>query len=93
MPIFNALIIGEDGGIELISSTQALTTSQILAAKALGIQSNKIMCRAKRLGGGFGGKETRSCVLSAAVAVAANKLMRPVRFVMDRDDDMKHTGS
>ncbi|KAI6654571.1 Xanthine dehydrogenase/oxidase [Oopsacas minuta] len=82
----------EDGGIEMISSTQALTTCQLLTAQALGIQANKIVCKIKRIGGGFGGKETRSCVISAAVAVAANKLLRPIRCVFDRDDDMKHTG-
>ena len=77
----------------MISSTQALTTSQMLAAKALGVQANKICCKAKRIGGGFGGKETKSCILSAAVAVAANKLLRPVRCVLDRDDDMKYSGN
>ena len=76
----------------MISSTQGLTTNQILTAKALGIQANKVVCRSKRLGGGFGGKETKSCVLSVAIAIGANKLGRPVRLVMDRDDDMKYTG-
>ena len=86
-------ISGEDGGVEIISSTQSLTQTQLFAVKALGVQANKICCKAKRIGGGFGGKETRSCVLSAADAVAANKLLRPIRYVLDRDDDMKHLGS
>ena len=77
----------------MISSTQALTTCQLLTAQALGIQANRIACKVKRIGGGFGGKETRSCVLSAAVSVAANKMLRPVRCVLDIDEDMKHSGT
>lgn len=42
-------------------------------AKALGVPANRVVVRVKRLGGGFGGKESRSTVLSTVVAVAANK--------------------
>ena len=42
----------------------------------------------KRMGGGFGGKESRSVPLSAVVAVAAAKTGRPVRLMLDRDEDM-----
>ena len=46
---------------------------QLVAAEALGIQANKVIVRVKRLGGGFGGKETRSIMFSTVAAVAANK--------------------
>lgn len=46
-----------------------------------------------RLGGGFGGKETRSVFIAAAVAVAADKLQRPIKITLDRDVDMSITGT
>lgn len=46
---------------------------QALVAKALGVPASRIVCRVKRMGGGFGGKESRSTMLSTAVAVAAQK--------------------
>jgi len=46
---------------------------QALVAKALGVPANRVVVRVKRMGGGFGGKETRTTLLSTVVAVAANK--------------------
>lgn len=46
---------------------------QALVAKALGVPANRVVVRVKRMGGGFGGKESRTTVLSTVVAVAANK--------------------
>lgn len=83
---------GEDGEMELFASTQNPTETQVLAATALGVPSNRILVRVKRLGGGFGGKESRSAVVSTAVAVAANKTGRPVRCMLNRDEDMLITG-
>ena len=64
---------GEGGEMEIIASTQGLQRTQKLAARALGVSSSRIVAKVKRIGGGFGGKETRSTYLSTAVAVAANK--------------------
>lgn len=50
------------------------------------------MSKVKRLGGGFGGKETRSIQLSGICAVAAKKAKRPVRCMLNRDDDMMTSG-
>lgn len=50
------------------------------------------MCKVKRLGGGFGGKETRAVMLAVPVAIAAYKLKKPVRAVLDREEDMQVTG-
>jgi xanthine dehydrogenase/oxidase len=83
---------GEDGEMEIFCTTQQLSHFQKTTAKALGVDCNKVTCRVKRLGGGFGGKETRCAVLSLPTAVAACKCNRPVRCVLDRDDDMAITG-
>ena len=50
------------------------------------------MCHVKRIGGGFGGKESRSVPWNAAAAVPAYLLRRPVRLILDRDEDMHYTG-
>ncbi|XP_056424495.1 xanthine dehydrogenase/oxidase isoform X4 [Hyla sarda] len=83
---------GEDGEMELFASTQNTTETQHFAAHALGVPANRIVVRVKRMGGGFGGKESRSTVLSTAVAVAAHSAGRPVRCMLDRDEDMLITG-
>uniref|UniRef100_A0A4W6FTL7 Xanthine dehydrogenase n=1 Tax=Lates calcarifer TaxID=8187 RepID=A0A4W6FTL7_LATCA len=82
---------GEDGEMELFVSTQSASKTQSLVAKALGVPANRVVVRVKRMGGGFGGKESRTTVLSTVVAVAANKY-RPVRCMLDRDEDMLITG-
>lgn len=83
---------GEDGEMELFVSTQSASKSQSLVSKALGVPANRVVIRVKRMGGGFGGKESRTTILSTVVAVAANKLKRPVRCMLDRDEDMLITG-
>lgn len=83
---------GEDGEMELFVSTQAATKTQTAAAKALGVPASHVVCRVKRMGGGFGGKESRSTILSTAVAVAAHKVKKPVRCMLDRDEDMLVSG-
>ncbi|XP_028255483.1 xanthine dehydrogenase/oxidase-like [Parambassis ranga] len=83
---------GEDGEMELFVSTQSASKTQSLVAKALGVPANRVVVRVKRMGGGFGGKESRTTLLSTVVAVAANKLGRPVRCMLDRDEDMLITG-
>lgn len=61
-------------------------------AAVIGIPEHKVVCKTKRIGGGFGGKETRSIFLNAAVAVAAYLQRKPVRLCLDRDEDMQITG-
>ena len=62
------------------------------AAQVLGVQSNKVVIRVKRMGGGFGGKETRSVQLSSILALAAQKTKRPVRCMLTREEDMVTSG-
>lgn len=82
----------ENGEFLIVTSSQNLHETQLLCAKALGVPLNKVTCQVKRLGGGFGGKESRCCLFSVPAAVAAQKLQRPVRFHMDRDVDQMVSG-
>eukprot|EP01128_Nolandella_sp_AFSM9_P010357 TRINITY_DN7138_c0_g1_i1.p1 TRINITY_DN7138_c0_g1~~TRINITY_DN7138_c0_g1_i1.p1 ORF type:complete len:1292 (-),score=300.19 TRINITY_DN7138_c0_g1_i1:42-3917(-) len=83
---------GEEDEMTIVASTQDPSATQGMVSQVLGIDSNRVVAKAKRLGGGFGGKESRSCYISCAAAVAAKKLRRPVRLALDRDDDMLMTG-
>ncbi|XP_075158749.1 xanthine dehydrogenase-like [Haematobia irritans] len=78
--------------IEILSSTQHPTEIQKLVAHVLTIPENKVVCRVKRLGGGFGGKETRPYSVALPVALACYRLKRPIRCMLDRDEDMMLTG-
>jgi xanthine dehydrogenase large subunit len=46
----------------------------------------------RRMGGGFGGKESQGNALAIACAVAAERTGAPCRMRYDRDDDMVITG-
>ena len=82
----------EDGEMEIFSSTQNPSETQAYVAKVCGVAANKIVTRVKRMGGGFGGKETRSIQLAGIVACAANKVRRPVRCMLNRDEDIATSG-
>lgn len=53
---------------------------------------SKVVCKTKRIGGGFGGKETRSALYAAAASVPSYLLNRPVKITLDRDTDMMTSG-
>lgn len=82
----------EDGEMEVWSSTQNPTETQSYIAQVTGVQANKIVSKVKRLGGGFGGKETRSVQLAGICSVAAKKSKRPVRCMLNRDEDILTSG-
>ncbi|KAH7399081.1 xanthine dehydrogenase/oxidase [Phaeosphaeria sp. MPI-PUGE-AT-0046c] len=82
----------EDGEMEIFSSTQNPAETQAYVSKVVGVAANKIVTRVKRMGGGFGGKETRSIQLAGIVACAANKVRRPVRCMLSREDDIATSG-
>uniref|UniRef100_A0A1B6KEG1 FAD-binding PCMH-type domain-containing protein n=1 Tax=Graphocephala atropunctata TaxID=36148 RepID=A0A1B6KEG1_9HEMI len=83
---------GEDDELEITSSTQHPTEIQEGVAHMLGIDSNRVVVKVKRIGGGFGGKESRGSIIALPCALAAKKLGKPVRCMMDRDEDMLSTG-
>jgi xanthine dehydrogenase large subunit len=82
----------EDGCLHLWCSTQHPTEMQQVVAHALGIDFNQVVVEMRRMGGGFGGKESQSAIFACIAAVAASKLGRPVKLRLDRDDDMSITG-
>jgi xanthine dehydrogenase/oxidase len=82
----------ENGEMEIFSSTQNPAETQAYVSKVVGVAANKIVTRVKRMGGGFGGKETRSVQLAGIVACAANKVRRPVRCMLNRDEDIITSG-
>lgn len=82
----------EDGQVEVHSSSQHPTETQHVVAHALGIPDKDVLCQVKRMGGGFGGKESQSAPFAAMAALAAVRLKRPVRLCLTKDDDMVMTG-
>ena len=85
-------IPGEDEDVIVHSSTQHPTEAQHMVAHVLGVPSNAVTVNVRRMGGGFGGKETQMNLFCAVAAVAAKKWNRAVKIRPDRDDDMTATG-
>ena len=82
----------EDGCLHLWCSTQHPTEMQKLVAQACQLDANQVVVEMRRMGGGFGGKESQSALFCCIASVAAQKLNRPVKCRLDRDDDMLITG-
>ncbi|KQY15309.1 xanthine dehydrogenase molybdopterin binding subunit [Rhizobium sp. Root482] len=85
-------IPGEDDEVTVWSSTQHPSEVQHMVGHVLGVPSNAVTVNVRRMGGGFGGKETQSNQFAVLAAVAAKKLDRAVKFRLDRDEDMTATG-
>lgn len=83
---------GEDSSMLVHSSTQHPTEVQHVVARVLGVPDSFVTCQVRRLGGGFGGKETQAIQWAAIAALAARKTGRPCKLRLDRDDDMRMTG-
>lgn len=66
--------------------------TQLIISQILSLPSHKINVRVKRLGGGFGGKESRSVPIACYCALAASLQKRPVRIMLTREEDMMTTG-
>jgi len=82
----------EDGAMLIHSSTQHPSEVQQLVAHALGWRAHDVTVQCRRMGGGFGGKETQPALIAAAAAVMAHKCRRAVKLRVDRDTDMLMTG-
>ncbi len=85
-------IPGEDGDMLIHSSTQHPTEVQHLVARALKLSDHAVVCETRRMGGGFGGKESQASLIAVAAALLAQRTGRPVKHRLDRDDDMILTG-
>jgi xanthine dehydrogenase large subunit len=88
-----ALAVPGDGGqMTIHSSTQNPTEIQALTAHCLGLRQNQVVCVCRRMGGGFGGKETQAALPAVLAALVAFKTRRPARMVLASDLDMQITG-
>jgi xanthine dehydrogenase large subunit len=85
-------IPAENGNIKIASATQGPTAVQKITARVLGIPMHKIEVEVLRLGGGFGGKEDQATPWAVMTALAAFYLKKPVKYCMDRGDDLRMTG-
>lgn len=82
----------EDGGMLVHSSTQHPTEIQHKVAHALHLNMHDVRVETRRMGGGFGGKESQGNALAIACAVVAAETGRPAKMRYDRDDDFTITG-
>ncbi|KAL3653264.1 aryl-alcohol oxidase 3 [Castilleja foliolosa] len=78
----------EDNCMVVYTSSQAPATAHRVIARCLGVPENNVSVLTRRVGGGFGGKATKSIPIATACALAAHKLRRPVRIYLDRKTDM-----
>jgi xanthine dehydrogenase large subunit len=85
-------IPGEDGDMFVYSSTQHPTEVQHVVAHMLGRPQNAVTVEIRRMGGGFGGKESQATQWAALAALGAHVTGRPCKIRLDRDDDMIITG-
>jgi xanthine dehydrogenase large subunit len=82
----------ENGQVEVHSSSQHPSETQRVVAEALGLPFHKVVCIVKRMGGGFGGKESQGAPIAAYAALVARDLKRAARVILTKDEDMKITG-
>jgi xanthine dehydrogenase large subunit len=85
-------IPGEDGDIYVYSSTQHPTEVQHVVARVLDLPDAYVTCETRRMGGGFGGKESQATQWAVTAALAARITGRPCKLRLDRDDDFILTG-
>src|SRR5436190_1573143 len=82
----------ERGGMQVFTSTQHPGEVQHMVARALGMLDHDVVVECRRMGGGFGGKETQMSLFACVAALLARKTGRAVKLRLDRDDDMRSTG-
>ncbi len=85
-------IPGEDGAVVVYSSTQHPSEVQHIVARVLALPDSFVTCRVRRMGGGFGGKETQATQWAVIAALAARVTGKPCKLRLDRDADMAMTG-
>ncbi len=82
----------EKDSLHVYCSTQHPTEMQHHIAGALNLSAHAVTVEVRRMGGGFGGKESQSAVFACVASIAAHRLQRPVKLRLDRDDDFMATG-
>lgn len=82
----------ENDQVEVHSSTQHPSEVQEVIAHFLGVPVNHVVCITKRMGGGFGGKESQATHPAVMASLVAHKTKRAARIVFNKDHDMQCTG-
>lgn len=82
----------DDGGLTIHCSSQSISEVQLSVSHVMDMPAHKIRVECRRLGGGFGGKETEPNLIASITAIAAQRCKRPVKLRLDRDDDILITG-
>jgi len=82
----------EDGGMFVHTSSQHPSEVQKLVAEVLGLPIHAVQAEVRRMGGGFGGKETQAAALGCVAALLAHVTGKPVKYRLSRPDDMVQTG-
>ena len=82
----------EDAGVFVHTSSQHPSEVQKLVAEVLDLPIHEVQVEVRRMGGGFGGKETQAAPLACISALLARRTGRPVKYRMARYDDMVQTG-
>jgi xanthine dehydrogenase large subunit len=83
---------GEGDEMLVHASSQDPTETQHIVARVLGVPDAFVTVETRRMGGGFGGKESQACAWAAMAALAARVTGRPCKLRLDRDDDFALTG-
>ena len=78
--------------MQIHTSTQHPGEVQHMVARALGVAEHDVVVECRRMGGGFGGKETQMSLFACIAAILARRTGRAVKLRLDRDDDMRSTG-
>ncbi|MGB7387626.1 MAG: xanthine dehydrogenase molybdopterin binding subunit [Pseudomonas neustonica] len=82
----------EDGGMFVHTSSQHPSEVQKLVAEVLGLPIHAVQAEVRRMGGGFGGKETQAAALGCVAALLAQVTGKPIKYRLSRPDDMVQTG-
>ena len=83
---------GEDDEVRVLSSNQHPSECQAIVAQVLGVPASAVTVEVRRIGGGFGGKETQGNPIAACAALVAKATGRPAKLRLNRDQDMVLTG-